>query len=84
MKFKNFHSPLVAWPFFQNSKTKIFISNFKNDFFFQIFHGGINVLFLDPRLPNLFKIYKNYLFTLTKNSIYCIPLRGGMVYHKRA
>jgi hypothetical protein len=32
---------------------------FQKQFFFQICHGGINGFFLDPRLPNLFKIYKN-------------------------
>jgi hypothetical protein len=48
--FKNensnfFHFLVVVWPiFFQNSKTKKFISNFKNGFF-QNFHGGINEFF---------------------------------------
>jgi hypothetical protein len=32
------HFLVVAWPiFFQISKTNIFISNFKNDFFFKFF-----------------------------------------------
>jgi hypothetical protein len=45
LKFNFFHFLVVVWPiFFQNSKTKKFISNFKNGSF-QNFHGGINEFF---------------------------------------
>jgi hypothetical protein len=53
--------------FFKFGKQK-FSFQISKKIFFQNFHGDINNFFLDPRLPNLFKIYKNYLFTLTKRS----------------
>jgi hypothetical protein len=65
--FNFFHFPLVVWPiFFQNSKTKNFKSNFKNEIF-SIFSIS-NFPWGSLRLPNLLKNYRNYLFTLKKNS----------------
>jgi hypothetical protein len=56
---------------FQNSKIKIFNSNFKNEkfsfFSFQKFLEAL-AIFSRPMLPNLLKDCKNYLFTISKNS----------------
>jgi hypothetical protein len=52
---------------FSKFKNKSFHFKFQKHFFKKI-HGGINDFFLDPRLPNLFKIYKSYLFNLKKQS----------------
>jgi hypothetical protein len=58
--------------FFSKFENKNFNSNFKNDFFPKFFISnfpyGLNNFFLSPRLPNLLKYCKNYLFILTKNS----------------
>jgi hypothetical protein len=69
--------------FFSKFKNKKFNSNFKNENFskFQIsnFPCGINVFFSTrgPRLPNLLKNCKKYLFTLKKQSY-----TGNMVHRK--
>jgi hypothetical protein len=70
-KFKNFHFHVVVQKnWFQISK--MIFSNF--------LWWHRRKLF-DPRLPNLFKIYKSYLFTLKK--IACIPPCGSMTHCKR-
>jgi hypothetical protein len=53
----------------QKQKNSIQISKiFFSKFFISNFPYDINEFFLSPRLPNLVKDYKNYLFTLIKNS----------------
>jgi hypothetical protein len=72
--------------FFSKFKNKKF--KFKNEnvqFVFKFFLWHKRIFFLDPRLLNLLKDCKNYLFTLTKKIvIYCIPPPAGRVHRKRA
>jgi hypothetical protein len=66
-KFNSFSFPCGGMAFFQISKTKNFISNLKNEFFLNFSWWHKQTKFLSLRLLNLFKIYKSYLFTFTKN-----------------
>jgi hypothetical protein len=95
----SFHSGGTAI-FFSNFKNNIFLQNFlfqnskknqfkiQNQFFFKIFHFKFSLwhkrFFLCPRLPNLLKDCKNYLFTLFQNShiLNTIISFGGMVHRK--
>jgi hypothetical protein len=56
----------VVWPKFSKiKKQKLLVQISKTN---SNFPCGINDFFLSPRLPNLSKGCKNYIFTLTKNS----------------
>jgi hypothetical protein len=72
---------VVVWPFFFKIRKQKFQFKFQkwffSKFFILIFSCGINEFFLDPRLPNLLKDCKNYLFTLTKNSHILHTTIGG-------
>jgi hypothetical protein len=68
--FSFFH---FLWPFFFKNQKQKFQFKFQNWFFSKIFISNfpydINKFFLSPKLPNLLKECKNYIFTLTKNSL---------------
>jgi hypothetical protein len=88
-RFFNFFPISLCWYgqiFFQNSKTKIFILDFKNETFFKIFHFkfscGIKEFFPRSYVATFIKRLKNYLFSLIKIAIYCIP--PPVVHRKRA
>jgi hypothetical protein len=81
--FFHFLWPIIFTKFKKNS-IQISKMIFFSKFFILNFPYDINKFFLSPRLPNLLKDYKNYLFILTKIILYCIPPLGDTVHRKRS
>jgi hypothetical protein len=71
---------------FSRFKNKNFQFKFQKQFFFQNFQFKFSLwykqFFLGPRLPNLLKDCKNYLFTLTKNSLHTTTVKEPKNYCK--